>query len=293
MYDIIFHVDSFEKINRGLKDMDGTMIATEKIIEYLKPLKDIVSKKYNWVNPTCDEVKDLLDNHLITKKQYNQLIECAEPYSRNIRLKMILNEQMGLLSVLKKKELSKWIVKEWGGIKGLKRCPYELATAAEDNIKKQQESIFDNIATYSKVLSFQNINKYIIYDSRVAYSLNWILLKENATEKFFPIPSSRNRKISSFDFDVILKINNKSLFQDKLDQIENKQFINNCEKNLYLDKKIAYLQMCELLVGVNRKLWNGEKRKYPFYTEMILFAIADNLIIEDIINTVNLKIEDN
>lgn len=52
------------------------------------------------------------------------------------------------------------------------------------------------------------------------------------------------------------------------------------------------MTMCDLVNQINEELWDdNDKRKiYPFYTEMILFAIAVREILIDIANSCKLEV---
>ncbi|MGP9668408.1 hypothetical protein ACT3TV_09865, partial [Psychrobacter sp. AOP31-A1-22] len=47
----------------------------------------------------------------------------------------------------------------------------------ELKLKKLSKKNFETISSLSKVASFLDPEKYFIYDARVAYSLNWLILK--------------------------------------------------------------------------------------------------------------------
>lgn len=270
--------------------MEQNFCNYDLIVDYLKNYKEKLEGMYLWTGPNDREVKELLDNEFIDNDDYDRLMDASIGYKRNIELKHIIYSRMKDLSINKQEELANWIVKKWGGIKTGKGSLFALALDMEKKLKEKGTSSFDKIASYSKILSFKNIQEFIIYDSRVAYSLNWIMLKQNAAKRYFPIPSSRNRKLMSFDFDVILKLHSKNIFNEKITELKNKNYIISCEKDLYINKEQAYREMCKTIKEVNKKLWNDERSRYPFYTEMLLFSIADNVIIEDIINTCSLSL---
>lgn len=57
-------------------------------------------------------------------------------------------------------------------------------------------------------------------------------------------------------------------------------------QNIYFDKKEAYKFLNRLIKEISQKLWDGdlEKTQKLYYTEMLLFPIADNEIFQDIVN---------
>ena len=100
-------------------------------------------------------------------------------------------------------KLCLWIVKDWGGIKtGSVSAIKELV----ENFLNSEKPQYKRIASTSKVGAFMYPEKFLIYDSRVAYSLNWIILSEGAGNYFFPIPSGRNSKMMAFDMDVLIRL---------------------------------------------------------------------------------------
>lgn len=224
-------------------------------------------------------------------------------FDKNVLLKLILNK------LLKDKGLDivlvSWIINQWGGINSfqLQSSPDSKVSGLGKNSLKIQSFIknleesnkvatldFNTIASLSKVASFKNINEYVIYDSRVIYSLNWLLLKYAFGEhKFFPMPPSRNSTLNKFDLNTIIKLYLKSRVDDS----------DNLSK-YYIEKAIAYQHLCVLVKQINSIIWQDKKwicgsqtllwRDYPFFLEMFLFSIAENLIYEDISQSVSLTI---
>ena len=135
-------------------------------------------------------------------------------------------------------------------------------------------------------------DRNIIYDSRVAYSLNWIILSENAGQQFFPIPEGRNSKMSAFDLNVLIRLKNISNYQPKnIAHLNHKLYINNADKKLFIHKKDAYFELNNLIKIINEKLWHdeNEKKQNLYYTEMLLFSIADREIFMDITSRYAIK----
>jgi len=144
---------------------------------------------------------------------------------------------------------------------------------------------FNRIASSSKVGAYLYPDKNVIYDSRVAYSLNWIILSENAGQQFFPIPEGRNSKMSAFDLNVLIRLKNITNYQpNNIELLDNRLFINNIDKKIFINKKDAYYELKNLIEIINRKLWKGdiEKEQNLYYTEMLLFSIADREVFMEI-----------
>ncbi|TDL99555.1 MAG: hypothetical protein C4K58_06580 [Flavobacteriaceae bacterium] len=254
----------------------------DKIVSYLENIKNEITK-YDW-NPQIEKLL-LLEiwnsNEKITISNLNKNNSITKNYEIAIELKKIVGQKLKETKDKKKTsfdELCLWIVKSWGGISSSK----DENTMAL--IYKFFESVdnpnFERISSVSKVASFFASTKYAIYDSRALFSLNWIILCENAGKRFFPIPDMRNTKMKAFDVGVLIRLKNINKYN--LEKIQKSNF----DEEIFLAKNDAYLQYIELIKSVNEILWieDIEKSQNLYYTEMLLFSISDNIIIEDIIN---------
>ncbi|WP_291094659.1 hypothetical protein [Empedobacter sp. UBA6745] len=91
--------------------------------------------------------------------------------------------------------------------------------------------------------------------------------------------------MSAFDLNVLIRLKNISVYQPTdVKQLDNKLFIKNLDKQLFIDKKIAYSELNKLVREINQKLWQGDNEKVQnlYYTEMLLFSIADREVFMDI-----------
>jgi hypothetical protein len=253
----------------------------DKIVSYLERFKFDLHKLYTW-NAKIDRLVEL---DTLTDEQVIEL-NSQSPYEKEIRLKKIVGKK--LLDTLDNNKiifdnLCLWIIKDWGGI----------STASDrDTLNLLKEFFatdkpdFNRIASASKVGAYMYPNRNVIYDSRVAYSLNWIILLQNAGQHFFPIPEGRNSKMVAFDLNVLIRLKNVANYLvDNIEQLDNRRFIKNADKNIFIDNKDAYFELNKLIKMISQKLWKGdsEKEQYLYYTEMLLFSIADREVILDII----------
>lgn len=252
----------------------------DKIVQYLDRHKSDLPTLYNW-NAKIERLTEL---ETLTAEQVNN-INALSSYEKELQLKKLvghkLNETLKNNKTLFDK-LCLWVIKDWGGI---------LTANDNDTIKlieiflNQDKPDFNRIASSSKVGAYLFPDRNIIYDSRVAYSLNWIILSENAGQQYFPIPEGRNSKMSAFDLNVLIRLKNISTYQPTdIKHLDNRLFIKNADKKLYIDKKIAYSELNKLVKQINQKLWQGdnEKEQNLYFTEMLLFSIADREIFIDI-----------
>ncbi|PRZ20312.1 hypothetical protein [Flavobacterium granuli] len=257
-----------------------TKFDTDKIVAYLERHKSDLPTLYNW----NAKIERLVELGVLSDKQVNE-INSLSNYEKELQLKKVVGQKLNITLKTNKDLFDKlclWVIKDWGGI---------LTANDNDTIKlieeflKQDKPAFNRIASSSKVGAYLFPEKNIIYDSRVAYSLNWIILSENAGQQYFPIPEGRNSKMSAFDLNVLIRLKNISNYQPKhIEHLDHKLYINNADKKLFINKKDAYFELNNLIKIINKKLWSGdnEKEQNLYYTEMLLFSIADREIFMDI-----------
>lgn len=252
----------------------------DKFVTHLDRYKSDLPTLYNW-NAKIDRLVEL---ETLTEKQVKE-INALTPYNKELQLKTIvgqkLNETLNSNRDLFNK-LCLWIIKDWGGI---------LTANDNDTIKlieeflQQDKPDFNRIASSSKVGAYLFPDRNVIYDSRVAYSINWIILSENAGQQYFPIPEGRNSKMSAFDLNVLIRLKNISVYQTTdIKHLDHRLFIKNSDKKLFINKKDAYYELNNLVKQINQKLWKGDREKEQnlYFTEMLLFSIADREVFMDI-----------
>lgn len=252
----------------------------DKIVNYLSPHKEKLPDLYKWKINT-----DKLEN-LIEKEEREEINNTPTDYEKAIKLKKILEEKLNEAIQLENglfDKLCLWIIKDWGGIKAA--IDENTIKLIGDFLNSNDKPDFKRIASSSKIGSFLYPEKNIIYDSRVAYAINWIILSQNAGQKYFPIPEGRNSKMSAFDLNVLIRLKNISRYQPIDDQhLKEKYFIRSIDNQIFIDRKLAYFELNKLIKQVNQQLWKGnkEKEKKLYYTEMLLFSMADKEIYKDI-----------
>ncbi|WP_334126731.1 hypothetical protein [Empedobacter brevis] len=259
-----------------------------KIVKYLEKFKLELPELYKW----NANITRLVELEILTNQQVEELNQLT-PYLKEIQLKKIvgkkLNESYSNNSELFDK-LSVWIIKDWGGIKASNND--EISKLIEVFLNNEKPD-FKRIASSSKVGSYLYPHKNIIYDSRVAYSLNWIILSENAGSFYFPIPEGRNSKMRAFDLNVLIRLKNLSNYQvSDVNELNNRLFIKKADSELFINERIAYYELNKLISQVHKILWKDEPEKieHLYYTEMILFSIADREIFKDITDSLVLNI---
>ena len=165
-----------------------------------------------------------------------------------------------------------WIVKEWGGIRNFGKTIedvnefiYRIST------KKLYATHYNTISSYSKIISFLHPNEYFIYDSKVAYVLNWLLLKNYKREsKYFFVPPGRNADLVKYNMDTIIYLHDKN------------------SKKEYFDKKYVYFIYCEFIKRLFINIQSSVVEK-PYFIEMMLFGLFDEMC-EEIKSKVKVEI---
>jgi len=197
--------------------------------------------------------------NIFEKDKVNEIKKSNNEYEQNRKLKYILNNILNE-NIDNKLDYYNWIVKDWGGIGSFRKKIEDIDSFLKNVKDKKIKSIqFSTISSFSKIISFIQPNDYFIYDSRVAYVLNWLLLKNYSKDNyFFIIPSGRNSDLVKYSMDTII-----SLFDKKND----KQFY---------PKRHSYFIYCDFIKVLYNKIKNPIIND-PFYFEMLLFGLFEKI----------------
>ncbi|QLC72368.1 hypothetical protein LPB260_16455 [Pseudomonas sp. LPB0260] len=91
-------------------------------------------------------------------------------YGPNVELKCYFNRRWLESDAQARYELSKEVVVDWGGVRANKE---ETLRSYVDELGKESPAMpLKGVASYSKLYSIANMDKYAIYDARVAACLN-------------------------------------------------------------------------------------------------------------------------
>lgn len=216
----------------------------------------------------------------INEKDWNDIAKTPSLFEQNKLAKLFACKEYN-----KNISLSEayWIINDWGGIGSFKQNERNSTKILQflNKIKNGNTNLtrqeFSTISSLSKLSFFYDADKYCIYDSRVIYSLNWIIYKtEEKGMKFFPMPNGRNNIIANYPMEAIIKFS--LLEQNERDFAK-----------FYYSHKDAYIKYNELMIDLSRKLF-GENAK-PFFAEMLLFGIADKYVHQDMKNEIQIRIK--
>jgi len=256
-----------------------------KIANYLEKYKNQLDELYDW-KPNFQGLSeiDVANETELAELQSSTITN----FQKDEKLKSILSKALNSHAIDSQEfeAIALWIIRDWGRINtGLETMKSVLEFLRTDRPE------FKRIASTSKVGGFMTPTKRIIYDSRVAYTINWIILSENAGDKFFPIPEGRNSKMQAFNLDVLIRLKFIDTYRpDKTEIWKNGRYISNKDNEIYVPKADAYYELNKLVGKVNQVLWNDSRKLEPFYTEMLLFALADKGVFQEITERVRIEI---
>ena len=199
----------------------------QKVLEQLKLYAQEVdlSARYNWVfdSSFLDTIPEVL-------VQINE--EFQNNFERNVELKFVFSDYFRT-TLHNVNDLHFWLINKWGGIRNFKNTTRNRAKI--QNFKNQikngrlTRATFSTISSLSKLSSFWDCKNFVIYDSRVIYALNWLILKLAQEKRYFPTPAGRNEIIANYNIDTIIRLYHlKTANTDEL----------------YYSYKDAYIQYC-------------------------------------------------
>ena len=186
-------------------------------------------------------------------------------YLQNVLLKRELSNVMDGHYDFEDYNLAFWIINNWGGITSFKKND-KNKNRIQGFIESLHtgETTLNCISSLSKVASFMTPTDYFVYDSRVAYSLNWLLLKAGAKSGFFFNPHSQNKKLNHFSIEKIIEHEVPG-------------------NNVYLNNSITYDSYNTLIIKLYNDLSKIAKElKHAFELEMLLFQAAPWVIYQEI-----------
>lgn len=155
-------------------------------------------------------------------------------------------------------EVDEWIVHKWGGIPAFDVSKHNRITEFRDHLANGRllPIEFQRISSLSKIASFVSRDKYFIYDSRVAFSLDGLLLKmwqgnPNLPIQFFPLPPAQGGR----------------------DKMMRRMICQLCPDANYLSKEETYIEYNNLILDLSKEK-EIKKDLPPCWIEMLLFVLG-------------------
>lgn len=264
--------------------LNADKIPLKMVINNLQQYKDRLKSLYVW-NPDTKSLIEILEkyNNSILPELINKIVEIHKQedlFVKNLELKKAVSDLVNYEQIKCNNELLysiyEWIVVKFGNIRRFDKKSMKGAINFIDQLEKNSSTGLDRVASFSKIASFWRPSDYVIYDARVAYTLNWLLLR-NKSDVFFPEPSaSANTQVSGIDIYTIIRFHKKEnyLRQEKR-FADRSRVISNCDKSIFISDDNAYTEYCTLIKEIHSSLFNDDNLiDRPFYTEMLLFGLV-------------------
>ena len=121
------------------------------------------------------------------------------------------------------------------------------------------------------------------------------MLFSKKTEKYFFQPSGRNKLLTLLPVDSIINFGN-------IERLEVHSKGDNIFGDIYFQKSECYSKLCEFIKNLNKFIFKDieiqikdmkiQAENYPFFTEMLLFQIADDIIFDDIKDSISINVKE-
>jgi len=239
----------------------------QKLISYKKQieLRDRFNKPFHF------------DTNILTVKDKKTLNETTNGFDRTLLLKELIKERGK--GIYNNTELNFWIINRWGGIKAYKQTTKNIQKIStfEKQLSKRKltKDTFGTISSLSKIPSFIDPDNYVIYDSRVIFALNWLILTTDSSDlKFFPMPTGRNKVLVDFDMNTIIHLTHLKEYQNK--------------EPLFKDYQVAYFDFCDLMKNLSVEAFGLNAK--PYLLELLLFTISDTEIFAELKEMMTVKL---
>lgn len=171
--------------NNNSLNMEDSIVT--QLADRLKDYKNInLNESFSMVRYDCP----------ILSEREQEILRERDAFPRQLELKRMVGDK--LAGSFENRIVNEWIVHYWGGIRRFDISDNTRITTFRDHLvagtitKKE----FARISSLSKIASFVNPQGCFVYDSRVAFALDGLLLKVKQKEsqlnvKFFLLPSSQ------------------------------------------------------------------------------------------------------
>lgn len=237
------------------------------------------------------------------------------------RVQVLLEQEPSLRA-----PLAKWIITDWGGVGRTAKVSgrnvdtadqggalaaelaeiQQIVTHAEEWGNEEQKTgknthlIFEGaesysrIARWSKYLAFRHPTSAAIYDSRVVYSLNW-LLRKCRTAPLFPMLQPRNSMLNLLGHRALVikrRLERETFAQEvsaevskiKSGTVRKSHILTRLERRAgLLGRRDVYRTYCALLQAASPLLYPNDKWGMT-KVEMLLFGMAPTTVAQEVLN---------
>jgi hypothetical protein len=238
----------------------------QKIIEYRNQIN--LNERFENTFPIDAEILLTIDLKILNK--------IDNGFERTKKLKELI--KLRAKGNYKNISLNYWIINNWGGIKSFKRNEkntFKIGTFEKQlHKKKLTKDTFGTISSLSKIASFIDPDNFSIYDSKVIYALNWLILTTENKLNFFPMPIGRNKTLVDFDLSTIIHLIHLKKYEK--------------EEQIFINYQDAYFEYCDLLKNLSKEIYGQDSK--PYELELLLFTISDKEIFDELKLKTRLKI---
>ena len=180
-------------------------------------------------------------------------LEKQEPFERQILLKDYVSAI--LCGSFENWDMDAWIVHEWGGIRNFDITKHQRIIEFRNALTEGLPIPFTGISSLSKIASFVRPTDCFVYDSRVTFALNGILLDllgKVDNIRFFPIPSAQGGRHIAMNQIIAQRVDNPAFYP----------------------KQQAYSIYNQLIIKLDKILFPGTDKSQPCRVEMLLFELG-------------------
>jgi hypothetical protein len=239
-----------------------------------KPLNSLTTilPEAGWIQPILQSEKDIVLRTLALRKQI-----------------------AGAMNGQNEERIGEWILVDWGKTWKKKGVHKEQLPKYRELAKdeKGEKGPFDGIASWSKWLAFKYPQYHVIYDARVIYSINWLLLNAGARRGFFQFPPGRNTVMALLDYrlllfrrclgdEAVIRLLDKDIKGREDGDREKSGFQTQLEQNLFASSEDTYEQYRRLVQRLAKSIHPDDNFGMT-KIEMLLFAIADRSIAKEVL----------
>jgi len=148
----------------------------DRLVKYSKEIK--LDEEYDYEFEISEAIFE--------PSEMEELEKIENLFERNVSLKKLLKEKYKTSSDTTKIDF--WIINKWGKIRGFKENDVNVRKIKsfknQLNSNKMSLDIFGTISSLSKISSFIDPDRFVIYDSRVIYALNYLILTSENQDGF-------------------------------------------------------------------------------------------------------------
>lgn len=212
-------------------------------------------------------IKNVLD-----KKDSDEIFSKAGKDQNLLFFEKMYQYHSQLKSDEEKRKVCLWIISKWGGIRNIKDDIFSTANENYNNLIKQQGVEFNRIASWSKYLTIKDPEKFAIYDTRIAYTLNVLKIIFDLDYKYYPMPTrGRNTILNAFMMDTVIN------FLEAIRKGRTAEEQVKCKDDRFREAT-CYIEYISLLKIMHDLLFANENNIRLFRVESILFAISVDII---------------